>query len=60
VPTCTAVTERPKLQKWAANRGIDGINKYWQQKNRRSIDGLDTGITPQIDRTITYPACDFI
>ncbi len=53
VPTCTAVTERPKLQKWAAKKGIDGIKKYWHLKNRRSIDGLDTGISPQIDRTPT-------
>ncbi len=48
VPTCTEITERPKLQQWAARKGVDGVNKYWQQKNRRSIDGLDTGITPQI------------
>ncbi len=48
VPTCTDVTERPKLQQWAARKGVEGVRKYWQQKNRRSIDGLDTGITPQI------------
>jgi hypothetical protein len=48
VPTCTEMVERPKLQKWAAKKGVDGINKYWQQKNRRSIDGLDTGIQAQI------------
>ncbi len=48
VPTCTEITERPKLQQWAARKGVDGVNKYWQQKNRRSIDGFDTGITPQI------------
>jgi Pyridoxamine 5'-phosphate oxidase len=55
VPTCTEVTERPKLQKWAAKKGVDGINKYWQQKNRRSIDGLDTGIAPQIVTADTAP-----
>ncbi len=48
VPTCGEVTERPKLQQWAARKGVEGVHKYWHQKNRRSIDGLDTGITPQI------------
>jgi hypothetical protein len=53
VPTCLDVTERPKLQKWAAKKGVDGISKYCQQKNRRSIDGLDTGIIPQISAALT-------
>ncbi len=55
VPTCTGITERPKLQQWAARKGVDGVNKYWQQKNRRSIDGLDTGITAQIQAFPTVP-----
>jgi Pyridoxamine 5'-phosphate oxidase len=55
VPTSAEMTERPKLQQWAARKGADGINKYWQQKNRRSIDGLDTGITPQIRSVASAP-----
>lgn len=32
--------ERPTLVQWAARKGEDGLEEYWQQKNARSIDGL--------------------
>jgi hypothetical protein len=44
VPTAAEMQERPKLANWAARKGPEAIEKYWDQKNRRSIDGLDTGI----------------
>jgi Pyridoxamine 5'-phosphate oxidase len=36
--------ERPTLEKWADNRGAQGIRDYWSEKNRRSLDDRDTGI----------------
>jgi hypothetical protein len=38
------VADRDTLDTWAANRGEDGIKKYWQDTNRLSLDGFDTGI----------------
>lgn len=36
--------ERDTLDKWAEKHGRDGIRKYWQDKNRTSLDGKPTGI----------------
>ena len=36
--------EREDLNDWAAEKGKDGIKKYWEEKNQKSIDGLQTGI----------------
>ena len=36
--------ERNQLNDWAADKGLDGIEAYWQEKNTQSIDGLPTGI----------------
>jgi hypothetical protein len=47
VPT-GEMQERSKLAKWAATKGPEGLEKYWHQKNRRSIDGLDTGMTARL------------
>jgi hypothetical protein len=47
VPT-GEMQERPKLAKWAATKGPEGLEKYWHQKNRRSIDGLDTGMAARL------------
>lgn len=44
VPFYDLVGERPTLSKWADNRGRDGVQQYWQQKNTVSLDGNDTGI----------------
>jgi len=35
---------RPKLQQWAEAKGEAGLQKYWQEKNQTSIDGLPTGL----------------
>lgn len=36
--------ERDLLDKWAENKGRDGIEEYWQEKNKVSLDGKPTGI----------------
>ena len=36
--------ERDQLIDWAKNKGDDGIEKYWEERNQTSIDGLPTGI----------------
>jgi len=36
--------EREALAKWAANKGEDGIRRYWADRNRVSLDGKPTGI----------------
>ncbi len=36
--------EREQLIDWAQNKGDEGVNRYWQEKNQTSIDGLPTGI----------------
>ena len=44
VPFYELVGERPTLKKWADNRGRDGVEAYWEEKNTTSLDGRDTGI----------------
>jgi len=44
VPTADNMKERDTLLKWAENKGEDGIQQYWQDKNLVSIDGLPTKI----------------
>ena len=44
VPHYQYEEERITLNKWADNKGRDGISSYWQEKNTRSLDGKPTGI----------------
>lgn len=44
VPFMQFEGERPVLRDWAAGKGSDGIAAYWDDRNRRTIDGFDTGI----------------
>ncbi len=44
VPYYTYVGPRDHLNEWAERKGSDGIRKYWEQKNRVSLDGKETGI----------------
>jgi len=44
VPFMDFVNDRDVLEKWADKRGHEGIATYWQEKNQRSLDGLNTGI----------------
>ncbi|CAM1343259.1 pyridoxamine 5'-phosphate oxidase family protein [Tenacibaculum aestuarii] len=34
--------ERNQLNDWASEKGKEGIEQYWNDKNQTSIDGLDT------------------
>lgn len=36
--------ERDLLDKWAENKGRDGVEKYWEENNKLSLDGKPTGI----------------
>lgn len=44
VPLYEHVGERDILVPWAETKGDDGVKKYWQEKNQKSIDGKPTGI----------------
>ncbi|MBI1407098.1 MAG: pyridoxamine 5'-phosphate oxidase family protein [Caulobacter sp.] len=45
VPVYDYRGERESLVRWAETQGEEGLNAYRQEKNRVSIDGLDTGLT---------------
>ena len=36
--------EREELNEWAREKGEEGIEQYWQEKNLTSIDGKSTGL----------------
>jgi hypothetical protein len=40
VPRFDFVDDRDQLDKWTANKGDDGLERYRREKNARSIDGL--------------------
>jgi hypothetical protein len=44
--------ERPTLNKWALNKGRDGIEQYWKDKNTRSLDGKPTGIKASLNAPV--------
>lgn len=44
IPVYEYKEDRTTLLDWAENKGEDGIEKYWHEKNVTSIDGLPTGI----------------
>ena len=44
IPIYEFKEDRSTLIDWAENKGEEGVNKYWQEKNQTSIDGLPTGI----------------
>lgn len=44
VPRMKYLGERNSLLKWADNVGREGIEKYWEDKNQRSLDGKETNI----------------
>jgi len=44
VPLFEFIAERGELEEWAAKKGADGIQKYWEEKNRVSLEGRPTGI----------------
>ena len=44
VPLMDYRGERGLLEKWAENKGQQGIETYWRNKNQTSLDGIQTGI----------------
>jgi hypothetical protein len=46
VPRYDFVAERNQLTKWAENRGEAGLQKYRDERNQRSIEGL-AGLAPR-------------
>ncbi len=44
VPLYEYSGERDHAEKWAAKKGAEGLQKYMQEKNRVSLDGLPTAL----------------
>ena len=44
IPYMEFQEERTILREWSKNKGEEGIKEYWEVKNKRSIDGFETGI----------------
>lgn len=44
VPVFEYVEDRDTLNKWAENKGPEGVSDYWHEENQESMDGLPTGI----------------
>lgn len=44
VPFMDFRADRPVLRDWAETRGPEGLRAYWDERNRRSLDDLATGI----------------
>jgi len=44
VPNYSFDSDKQTMFTWAKNKGEDGVEEYWQQKNTLSIDGKPTGI----------------
>lgn len=42
IPFYEYKSERNQLNDWAKEKGVDGISNYQQEKNTKSIDGLET------------------
>lgn len=47
VPFFDYTGERDALNRWAENKGEDGIRAYWSERNATSLDGKPTGIPGQ-------------
>ena len=46
VPLMESASERDTLTVWADKKGEEGIEDYWKEKNKESIDGFPTNILP--------------
>jgi len=44
VPLMQFTEDRDMLTKWTDNKGSEGIQSYWENRNQESIDGFDTEI----------------
>jgi hypothetical protein len=46
VPLYEYAGERDQAEKWALNKGPEGLEQYRKEKNRLSLDGLPTALFP--------------
>jgi len=44
VPFYSYDGDRNQLKDWAIKQGGDGLKRFWEKKNQKSIDGLETKI----------------
>lgn len=49
VPSFDYVGERDTLDRWAAQKGEEGVERYRREKNVTSLDGLPTGLLDEQD-----------
>ena len=49
VPEYEYKGQRTLLKEWALKKGEDGIKDYWAEKNKSSLDDLQTGILENAD-----------
>ncbi len=58
VPFLKYVGERESLNNWAIKKGEEGLERYWREKNRLSIDEIPTNIAEKsgLDAGKTGPA----
>jgi hypothetical protein len=47
VPYFTHVGDREQLSDWAIKKGEEGVQRYWEEKNQLSLDGIPTHIVAQ-------------
>ncbi len=45
VPFMEYSSDRDTLKRWAEQKGPEGMEDYWQEKNMRSIDGMPTHLS---------------
>lgn len=50
VPYLDFNEDRTLLRDWAKKKGEDGLRDYWEEKNLKSIDGLETGMKDVLER----------
>ncbi|MCR8644460.1 pyridoxamine 5'-phosphate oxidase family protein [Paenibacillus sp. N1-5-1-14] len=48
VPLFSYEGDRDTLLKWAENKGAEGLQQYWENKNMESMDGFPTPIGVQL------------
>ncbi len=46
VPFMEPKGDRDTLLHWAADKGEDGVTRYWDERNQTTLDGKPTGILP--------------
>lgn len=44
VPFYSYDEDREQLKDWASKQGEEGIKRYWEKKNQKSLDGVETHI----------------